>query len=78
MKHETPEAPQPTGKPSIIDACDAIGRARDVLDLLYLAGAGIHAEGGDNGGCIVYGATLAKAALDEALTDLNALIGGAA
>lgn len=78
MKHDTIEAPKPTGGPSIISACDAIGRARDVLGLLYLAGAGIHAEGDDNGGCIVYGATLAKAALDEALTDLNALAGGAA
>lgn len=75
MKHDTPETPKPTGVPSIINACDAIGRAHDVLGLIYLAGAGIHAEGDHNGGCIVYGASLAQAALDEALTDLRALIG---
>lgn len=78
MKHDTPEAPQPTGGPSIIAACDAVDRARDVLDLIYLAGIGICAEGDQNGGSIIFGATLAQAALDEALTDLRALTGGAA
>lgn len=66
----------------VLNACDELGKVRDMLELLFVAGGGLHAAGETCGSGISFGAATAQHALDAAqallLDAQGALSGGEA
>lgn len=57
----------------LLSAMDEIGRARDMLELLFLAGGGLGGGRDPSGTAITYGASIAQDVLDEARAKLEAV-----
>lgn len=71
MKDETDRSP--IGR--LLDALDHISEAQAMLELLFMAGGGLHSDGDPSGGAVAYGANTAKEVLGKALGLLNSLKG---